>query len=134
MRKTKQKHLGRLSALTLVLAGVLFVYAFANTGGGPVALRAEHMLAAATVSMSAAIPPNPYNSLAEQLDTKAATLSQREAAVSAREAQGGLGSILGILSFIASIILFILVGANFYFDARRQKIAPSSFIVDVRNR
>ena len=140
MRKSKKKT-DLLPYQVLVLATVLSVYAFTNTGEGPLAISAQRMVAAATVSMSAEIPTNPYNALASQLETKKTELARREAALTAREdannggaSAGGLGNILGMLSFIASIILFLLVGANFYFDAKRGRGTMQSFAVDLRTK
>ena len=140
MRKSRKKK-ARLPSLVLILATVLTVYALTNTGEGSVAISAQRMVAAATVSMNAEIPPNPYNSLASQLEKKELALARRESALAAREEAnnggatvGGLGNILGMLSFIASIILFMLVGANFYFDAKRSKRVTQSYAVDLRSR
>lgn len=140
MRKSRKKK-DRLPALVLVLAIVLAVYALGNTGEGTVAVSAQRMVAAATVSMSAEIPSNPYNSLASQLEKKELSLARRESALRAREEAnnggaivGGLGNILGMLSFIASVILFMLVGANFYFDAKRGRRITQSFAVDLRSK
>jgi hypothetical protein len=85
---------------------------------------AKSMMAGSGASLSAAVPENPYNTLAQQLDQKEQALNDREASLNARTS-GSListtGDIFGFVSFALSLLLCGLVGLNFYMDSRRGK-------------
>jgi hypothetical protein len=80
------------------------------------------------IGVSAAIPPNEWNSLASALAQKEAELNTRESALSLREQsiaaevdvmqQSREKRIYGYL-FGVTTILFLLVISNFYLDYRR---------------
>lgn len=121
----------------LVLAGLLFLYSILTVNVVVVAQSAQHMVASAVVGTSAAVPPNPYNTLDQQLLEKQTRLNAREAALYAREnSDGELSSrdVWGVYSFVMSAVLVVLVGVNFYFDLRRGRPNPLSrkFSVDLR--
>ncbi|KKW35447.1 MAG: hypothetical protein UY81_C0041G0003 [Candidatus Giovannonibacteria bacterium GW2011_GWA2_53_7] len=84
---------------------------------------------ASVVGMSASVPPNEYSQLAQQLTEKDRVLSVREAAlVTQEEAQrdslsadvrrANARTLIALA--VALVVLFILVGLNFYFDIRRS--------------
>ncbi len=98
---------------------------------------AESMLAGAGSALSASVPPNPYNTLAQQLKDKEDSLNERQAELDAREVTAvgpSAGEIFGFLSFVFSVILFALIGLNFYMDSHRSKkpVVSSKFSVDLR--
>lgn len=85
---------------------------------------------ATVVGMSAAVPSNEYSQLAQQLTEKERELSAREAALVAQEEtqRGTLSDDVRranartlIALSVALVILFILVGLNFYFDLHRGR-------------
>lgn len=98
------------------------------------------MLGAASVSISARVPENADNTLAQALAEKQAVLDAREAALSAQAPAERVlsGTVIpwGLLSFLMSLALFALVAANFYLDMRRdgRRLVSSPFAVDLRNR
>lgn len=121
----------------LVLATLLLVYSFLTVNVRVVADSAQHMMANALVGTSANVPPNPYNTLDQQLSEKQTRLNEREAALSVRENSGGALSssdVWGVYSFVMSAVLVVIVGINFYFDLRRGRPNPLSrkFSVDLR--
>jgi len=127
-----------ISILALLVAVPALLYTLSFGTPGQYAKSAEGMFASAA-SMSAAVPANPYNTLAAQLAEKEAQLNEREAAVAAGSVNTAannlsLGEILGASSFFISIILLILVAMNFYFDAKRGKslTLPRKYFVDLR--
>lgn len=96
-----------------------------------------HSLAAASgVSLSAAVPSNPYNTLAQQLSDREKALEERESAMNKAETPAPtLGEIMGFVSFALSLILCVLVGINFYLDSRRGRrsgMLANKFSVDLR--
>jgi hypothetical protein len=98
---------------------------------------AQNMLAGSGATLSAIVPANPYNTLAQQLADKEQELNDREAMLAEREANDigpSAGGIFGVLSFVFSLILLALIGVNFYLDSRRNKKQPlsSKFSVDLR--
>jgi predicted PurR-regulated permease PerM len=81
---------------------------------------AQSMLADSGATLSAAVPPNQYNTLAEQLDAKEQALNDREVALKAsRTGIFSSSDIFGLISLVLSLILLGLLGLNFYLDSRR---------------
>lgn len=121
----------------LVLAGLLFLYSLLTVNVSVVAQSAQYMVASAIVGTSAAVPPNPYNTLDQQLLEKQTRLNEREAALAVRENSSNTLSsqdLWGVYSFVMSAVLVVIVGINFYFDLRRGRPNPLSrkFSVDLR--
>ena len=117
MRARKQGT--RIQMAVFVVAVLLFAY---SAVASPLMFaRGSLMLGSAAVGLSAAVPINPHNSLAEDL-------AEREAALNAREAQlrsesntvQRFSEWLAPISLAASIVLFVLLAFNFYFDRRRN--------------
>lgn len=104
-----------LFAGTAALFGLFFVAEIANPA------RFAHE--ASVIGVGAAVPPNEYNILAEELKRKEAELREREAAL--RSAPGVLPARerdpLLAVSVAATIILFVLLVLNFYLDWRRGR-------------
>lgn len=124
--------LGRELSLLTILVAVGGMYAGASTiPSASVATRAASMLGAASVSISAAIPANPDNTLARKLSEKQAELDAREAAL-LQPARSGFD--WGFLAFILSAGLLVLVIINFYLDIRRMQalVASRTYAVDLR--
>lgn len=123
-------------ALGVALAG--FFLPFAMQSPKSIAEDAGSMLAGAGESLSASVPLNPYNSLAEQLAAKEQSLNEREAELDVETRASNLPStadMFGFVSFALSLFLLVLVGVNFYLDSRRGKhnsIISSKFSVDLR--
>lgn len=96
----------------------------------------ESMIAGAGATLSASVPENPYNTLAQQLQDEQAALNEREAELKKKENNVGpsAGEIFGVMSFVMSVILLGLLGLNFYMDSRRNKrpAVSSKFSVDLR--
>lgn len=128
-----------VNVLALVVAIPAFGYAlFVDTPRSYV-VDIGTMFASASASLTAQVPSNPYNSLAAQLSEKEALLNEREAQFDQREmlarSDSSLDGRLGIISFVISIVLFVLVGINFYLDMRRGRVAPAraaGFSVNLR--
>ncbi len=83
----------------------------------------QSMLGAAGATMSANVPVNPINTMAQQLSDEKKSLDEREAVLAARENHRPIttGEIFGFISFALSVVLCMLVGLNFYMDSRRGK-------------
>lgn len=78
------------------------------------------------VGMSVGVPANSYNKIAVQLADKEEQLDQREAELAKIESTitGNYeqqGTLVVFLS-IGIVVLFILVGLNYYMDYRRKKL------------
>lgn len=113
-----------------------------SLGAGTNLVRDAHsMMGDAAVSLSASVPPNPYNTLAAQLADEKTQLDQRAAALDARQSGLSSGSTfqqdLTIASFCMSLMLLLLIGLNFYLDMRRRRgqspgYLERKFLVDLR--
>ncbi len=109
-------------------------------GASVIVHEAAGMLGAASVSISASVPMNADNALAQALAQKSAALDAREAGLSVRAPAERVSSETvvpwGLLSFLMSLALFALVAANFYLDMRRdgRRLIASPFAVDLRRR
>jgi hypothetical protein len=141
--RKQERFANYLTALALFVAMTGLSYPLFTSTPGELAARAGSLVAAGSsaVSMSIAIPDNPYNSLAEQLKQKQIELDQREVALNGKTPvagstpKGAFGDNLGVYSFFISIILLVLVGINFYYDAERRKKrtpVPGKYSVDLR--
>ena len=127
----------KLMALGVALGGLMVPFTMQT----PVDFvqNAQSMFAGSGAAISAMVPANPYNTLAQQLVEKERELVDREAALAEREANDigpSAGGIFGVLSFVFSVFLLALIGVNFYLDARRAKKRPtlaSKFSVDLRS-
>lgn len=127
------------NAFVLSLAVLTAGYAYAVSS--PSGMAQQAMLSAASVSISAGVAPNPDNTLAAQFAAKEAELAGREALLAAREAENAsfMRDRAGMISLAASVMLFVLVAVNFYFDRRRWVFtrrvgaaAGGQFSVDLR--
>lgn len=122
-----------LNAGFLFVATFLFGYAIFSATPAVLMQNAEDALAA--VGVSAAVTKNQYNSIAEQLVDKEKRLEQREQTLALQEqaAASDPSGKYGFYSLCVSILLFILVGINFYFDARRgRRSSGNRLSVDLR--
>lgn len=126
----------------LVVAVALLAYALYSTPLDKLSSLTLDTVASATVSMSAGVPPNPYNTAAEQLSAKEAELAAREnrltmQGVAPPRATEGHDT-FAVYSLLVSIALFILVAINFFFDWRRGQqtgTGPAPYLsLDLRRR
>ncbi len=127
------------TGVALLVAALGFTYPLFAQSPARLAQVAVSMTASADATLSANIPENPYNSLAQQLTVKQLSLQEREAELAAKEARNNvpsLGEMFGFASFVLSILLCVLVGLNFYLDSRRSRkglgLANGRFQVDLR--
>lgn len=117
----------------LVGAFGFLVYALSLATPSQYAQHGRDMLASASATLSAGVAPTPENTLMAQLQEKARELNQREAQLEARESAPRIRTDLGLYSLAISLVLFVLVGVNFYLDVRRgkrQRLNP--FSIDLR--
>jgi len=87
-------------------------------------MRATLFLGSAAVGISAAVPSNPYNALAQELVEREAELDRREALVREAETKSTFWNFserLAPYSFALSLILFGLVALNYVLDWRRSR-------------
>ena len=130
-----------VGALGVVIAIPALLYSLYITPPLHSALSSARLLADASIGLSASVPANPYNTIAAQLDQKAATLNQREADLAKLQAQvadkNAAGTLWGIASFAMSLVLLGLVAFNFYLDTRRRGNVRDPlarrFLVDLRS-
>jgi hypothetical protein len=145
MGKSKQRKgvaaVGYAPSLNFVaaLVAVAGIFApFATTSPVLFVDDARAMLGAAGATLSASVPPNPHNTVAEQLANEKRSLDEREAMLDAREnAPVGVsaGEIFGFAGFAISVVLLILIGVNFYLDSRlgrKPTVLSRKFVVDLR--
>jgi len=114
-----------IQASLLALSGLFLWYAFATATPMALLQTAGSMFASAQVSTSASVPPNPYNTLAQQLATKEAELDEREKQMryfDTVNAGTPDANTLALASFGMSFALLVLVAANFYMDWRRVQV------------
>jgi hypothetical protein len=83
------------------------------------------MLMANAVGARAAVAPNEYNTLAQELVQREAQLGEREAQVATQNAversTANPSNIWTLLSIALSLTVLVLVGINFYLDSRRNR-------------
>ncbi len=129
-----RKRMKYINAGVLFVATFLFGYAIFSASPATLVRNAQDSLAA--VGVSAAISPNPYNSVAQQLVDKEARLNREQADLAAQQriAASAPSSKYAFYSLCVSVLLFILVGINFYFDIRRGSRAGNGgrLSVDLR--
>lgn len=140
-RSTKKKKSPiSVSVVALVIAAPLFVYALVLVPPAMLARDVRAALTATAVGATAGVDPNPINTLAAQLKEKEASLDQREQVLSQIEdeiiAKNSSNNTIAFISLGGSLLLFLLVGLNFYLDTRRrrdQRAAPGRFSLDLRS-
>lgn len=123
----------------LALASAISPYGFAPLHLSSPAIEGI----AGVVGMQTTVPENEYNRLAQALTDKERTLNERESALAAREAvlarqvaedvrRENLRTLLLLAGAI--LILFFMVGVNFFFDMRRaRKDNPAGHEYSVRH-
>lgn len=128
-----------VNTVALAVATPLFVYAFFLVPPAVLARDARSALTATAVGASAGVDPNPINTLAAQLKEKEASLDQREQVLSQIEdeivAKNSSTNTIAFISLGGSLLLFLLVGLNFYFDTKRrrnQMTASGRFAIDLK--
>ncbi len=82
--------------------------------------------AGSAIGISATVPPNPYNTIAQQLNKKEKELQEREKEINQKEKQikekvvsQNKAILWGLFSM--TFILFVLILMNFYLDFKRKK-------------
>ena len=92
----------------------------------------------AQVGVVVGVAPNPYNTLAEQLDQEKIQLDQQSSTLRMEEAafeqsiaaaDAGSPAIWYLAGAIALVALLVLM--NFYFDLRRSHTAPAAPVIDL---
>lgn len=134
-RVQRKKGIGAVNFAGIVVAASLFGYSLPAVS---VPVQAMYSLAAASASLSVGVAPNPDNTLAQQLDAKAAQLDVQQQHI--QQLQQSLRSssndTLGLYSLLASVLLLLLIAANFYLDWRRDRggggMLTKSLSVDLR--
>lgn len=129
-----------VNALALLFAIPAFGYGAWVGSPQDYVTSVRDMVAGASASLTAQVSANPYNTTALQLAQKEALLNQREAdlnRMATEEARGAtIRGNLGLISFGVSIVLFVLVGINFFLDMRRERrrrpVLAQKFSVDLR--
>ncbi len=103
------------------LAALLLSYSAFHGVPGEVAQNGIHMVAN-VVGATASVPVTPENTIAAQLAEREMSLDDREVLIAERErSQAFRENALPVASFVASLILAILVGVNFALDVRRSR-------------
>jgi hypothetical protein len=121
-KKTHKDEKEVIRRTLVVVALVLFIYATSVDTPGALARTAGSMVGSAVVGMTAGVEPNPYNSAATQLAQKQAELDAREANLNASGDASLTGTRgLAAASFVTSVIVLLLVTANYYMDFRRAR-------------
>lgn len=132
-RRKKASSIG-LNTLGIVAAFAFLIFAFSRNSPALLAQSADSSLAAASMTVSAGVAPNQYNTLAAQLQQKEAQLDQEQNSI---QQQSASVDMLGVYSLLISLALFILVAFNFYFDWKRSRTplgSSSPFSVDLSSR
>jgi hypothetical protein len=89
------------------------------------------------IGMTAGVPKNEFNKLAQELQQKDAAITEREKALAEKEAiilreQGANSARLSALVIGIGFILLVLILLNFYLDAKRKR--ASGYVVSLENR
>lgn len=114
------------------LAALLLSYSALYGVPGAVTRDGIHMVAN-VVGASASVPITPENTIAAQLAAREISLDEREGALSVRERRQMIKeNALPFASFIASIILAILVIVNFVLDYRRSRAIGVRTVVNLK--
>ena len=126
----------------LAIAIPVFLYSVSVIAWHAHTLSSEQSLASAFVSLSVGVPANTDNTTAAQLKSKEDELVGREATLLENEQSLArtllLYDALPLVSIALSLLLFVLIGLNFYFDVRRRPrssnplTSPRAFSVDLR--
>lgn len=116
-------------------AFLLFAFSLVSISPKVLIGSAKQLLANAVVGMTVGVLPNEYNTLAQQLESKQATLAEREddllqleQNIRTLQDKNSFSNTLGIVSLAISLGLFMLIGANYYLDWRRNKKGDSSLV------
>jgi hypothetical protein len=135
----KKKSLINVNTFALALAAPLFAYSWALMPPPVFAHYLRTTLTAAVVGASAGVEPNPVNTLAQQLKEREASLGEREQLLNQLEernvAKNASNNTIAFISLGGSLLLFLLVGLNFYLDTKRrrdQRAAPGKFSIDLK--
>lgn len=103
------------------VAALLLSYSAFHGVPGVVVQNGVHMVAN-VVGATASVPVTPENRIAAQLALRETELDTREELVSAREDSLSFQErVLPFASFVASIVLALLVALNFFMDFRRTR-------------
>ena len=136
--KKKSEYTVSTQSLGIALASLLFVYGVSVIPAGVFVYNMQ-AFSAAVVGASASVPPNPDNTALQQLQEKERTLNQRADDLNRLQQQlnerDSESIAVAWASLYGSIILFVLIGLNFYMDMRRRRdprAAPGSFLVDLK--
>src|SRR6185295_15907162 len=110
-KKTKKSILYRAVPLKPLALGVAisgFLLPLLSQSPMQLAEDARSMLADSGATLSAAVPPNEYNTLAQQLEDKERSLNDREHALETGS-RASSGDIFGLISLVLSLILCGLI-------------------------
>lgn len=108
-----------------VLASALLIYGVTAVVRDTALSHRGAQHASASMSITAGVMPNEFNTLAQQLRDKEAALAEREARVESLERSGSgiiprfAGAASGEYSLALSALLFLLIVLNFFLDRRR---------------
>lgn len=133
MRRAELRRELHLLAVLIAVGGM-----YASAGSfteSSMGTQASALMGAASVSISAAIAPNPDNTLASQLRAKQEQLDAREAELNSRAGSVATdGTDWGFWAFVLSAGLLVLVLINFALDVRRARTLMRArlFAVDLR--
>ncbi len=116
--------------LVVVIALALVSAVFTERGVSPFAVG-RYLMAeiGSTIGVNVAVPPNPFNTLAEQLKSKEVALAEKEQALTrqgaalesrAQAEERGERRTLGYAAAVGGVLL-ALISLNFYLDYRRRK-------------
>lgn len=121
-----------LTPFLVILAFIFFQVAF---DASPMAIG-RYLVAqvGSAIGVTVSVPPNPFNTLAQQLKEKESALSDREKKLQAKESaleteiNKGQSNQNKTLIYLAAVggILLALILANFYFDYRRRRASRIS--------
>lgn len=115
-----------------VLAALLLSYSAFHGVPGEVAHSGIHMVAN-VVGTTASVPVTPENTIAAQLAEREISLDEREGALSVRERRQLIReNALPFASFVASVMLAILVAVNFVLDYRRSRAIGVRTVVNLK--
>ena len=115
----RARRVSSVSIAGLAVATSLFTYSLFVISPGGLMHIASTSFATAVMSVTAGVPANHDNTLAQQLQEKEARLNQMEQGTAAKTGDVPLDT--GMYSLMASVLLFVLVGVNFYFDHIRGR-------------
>ena len=123
-----------IQALLLLGSSLSLLVAF-SLSTPSVLVSSSRSMMAQVVGMSAGVQPNEYNTLATQLAQKEEELKTREARVVEIQSNSSQSNatLVATLSLGLSVVLFLLLILNFYFDMRaRRDTNVNGFSLDLR--